>query len=223
MKSTPVEILGRPLVRGAIALAIAVALLAAAAVPANAQVPPTFECGRVNAYTAPTATASGSIQLGTATFILAAGSLRNPPPPNLVVGATVCLSGEQNAAGEFLAQTVLVGDTLCGTVTAFAAATASSRGSLTLTGNRARTVAVRQGATVTGVQTGASQCFKFAFDAAGNPEIVGGVTPVGATTPPPRQLPATSTERDAAPVALALALISIAVGGTVVGLARRAS
>lgn len=154
-------------------------------------VPPTLECGRVNAFAAPTATASGSIQLGTSTFILAAGSLPNPAAPNLPIGAIVCLSGEQNAAGEFLAQSVLVGDTLCGTVTSFTAATTSSRGSLTLTGNRARTVAVRQGAMLTGVQTGASQCFTFAFDSAGNPEIVG-----GATTPtgdPVRQLPSTST------------------------------
>lgn len=200
-------------------MAAAVALLAAAAVPANAQVPPTLECGRVNAFTAPTATASGSIQLGTSTFILAAGSLPNPAAPNLPVGAIVCLSGQQNAAGEFLAESVLVGDTWCGTVTAFAAPTASSRGSLTLTGNRARTVAVRQGATLTGVQTGATQCFKFAFDGAGDPEIVGGATtPAGA---PVRQLPSTSTERDTEP--LMLALISIAAAGTIGLRARRAA
>lgn len=197
---------------------VATALLAAAAVPADAQIPPTLECGRVNAYTAPTATASGSIQLGTSTFILAAGSRSDPTPPNLVVGATVCLSGEQNGAGEFLPRTVLVGDTLCGTVTAFGAATRGSKGSLTLTGNRARTVAVRQGVTLSGVQTSATQCFKFAFDGAGNPEIVGGATtPSGA---PVRQLPSTSTEREAAP--LVLALISIAGGGAIGLLARRA-
>lgn len=213
------KLVRRALMRGAAALAASALLLAASAVPANAQVPPTLECGRVNAYTAPTATSSGSIQLGTSTFILAAGSLSNPGPPNLVVGATVCLGGEQNAAGEFLATTVLVGDTWCGTVAAFAPAAATSRGSLTLTGNRARTVAVRQGVTLTGVQAGASQCFKFAFDGAGNPEIVGGATTL--TGAPVGQLPSTSTERDAAP--FVLALISIGAAGTIVTLARRAS
>ncbi len=148
--------------------------------------PPVFPCGRVTALTAPTATAAGAITLGTTTFELAPGSWTNPPPP-IAIGTVSCLSGEQNAAGQFLAQAVLVADAVCGTVTAFTAASAAARGSITIMGKRSVNIPVRAGVTLSAAQTSGSQCFSFDFDAAGNTEIVGfaGAVPSAPAAPSP--------------------------------------
>jgi hypothetical protein len=175
--------------------------------PASAQTttPPVLACGRVVAFTPPTATAAGSITLGTTTFSLKAGSLPNPAPPNLVVGAIVCM--DENPAGEILAQTTLVGDTVCGQLTAMTAA------SVTLQGNRTRIIPVRQGTSLASAQLGANECFTFAINAAGNAEIVGFGGPAPTLTTAPGQLPSTSTAAEpnlTVPLSLVLGLSVLA-------------
>lgn len=178
-----------------------------------------FPCGRVTAFTPPTATSTGSITLGTNTFVLAAGSLPAPPPP-IAVGALTCLSGEQNAAGEFLATTTLVGDTVCGTVTAFTPATASSAGSITMTaGRRTVTIPVRTEITLASSQTTGTQCFTFGFNAAGNAEVTGSA----ATQTAPSQLPSTSTSSDAPGGAAAVLVLLMALGVTAAAAFRSAT
>ena len=212
------------LFRGTRGAASVFGLVLIAAVPALAEsAPPVFPCGRVTAFTAPTATAAGSIQLGTTTFVLAAGSLPSPPPP-IAVGAITCLSGEQNAAGEFLATMNLVGDTVCGTSTAFTAASATQTGNVTLMGKRSVIIPVRAGASLSGAQVGRDQCFTFGFNATGDAEIVGFVGPVPTANVPgptaravPGQLPNTSTDQSgASPVLMFIVIATLSAGASAV-------
>lgn len=173
--AAPVTVAPSPSVAPTVAATTPVAATSSPAATTSVPVttaPPVFPCGRVAALTPPTASAAGSIVLGTTTFQLAPGSWPNPPPP-VATGSVSCLSGEQNPAGQFLAQFTLVGDTLCGTVGAFTAASATTPGSITIVGKRSVNIPVRAGVTLSAAQTTGSQCFNSAFNAAGDTEIVG--------------------------------------------------
>jgi len=192
-------------------------LVGAAPVHAQTATPPALACGRVVAYTPPTAGAAGSITLGTTTFALKAGSEPNPPSP-IVVGAIVCL--DENQAGEIFAKAHLVSDTICSTLAAITPASASAPGSITLQSNRQRIISVRPGTSLTGAQVGSAACFTFGFNTAGDPEIRGyvGAQPT-ASQPPVRQLPTTSTSGND-PAWLAL-VVAVATAATAAYAARR--
>jgi hypothetical protein len=164
-----------------------------------------FPCGRVTAFTPPTATTPGSIRLGTTTYPAAAGALPNPPPPNLFVGSTLCLVGQMDTTGAFTSlQTATFGEqAVCGSVGAFTPATATAPGSLTLVTNASWTMPVRAGLTLSPAQTTGAQCFNFEINADGNTEVVGYYGPV-------RQLPSTST-RDSSQAGAAAMLILVGV------------
>ena len=133
-----------------------------------------YPCGRVTAYTPPTATAAGSIQIGTTTFAAVAGSLPNPPPP-IAIGAVLCLTGRLDSSGAFTSLTASdMGEQMaCGTVTGFTPASATAAGSITLRTNASWTLPVRAGVTVSSAGSTAAHCFKFEVNAAGNAEVVG--------------------------------------------------
>ena len=210
-------------VAGAWAAAVMLLLVGAAPVHAQTATPPALACGRVVAYTPPTAGAAGSITLGTTTFALKAGSEPNPPTP-IVVGAIVCL--DENQAGEIFAKAHLVSDTICSTLAAITPASASAPGSITLQSNRQRIISVRPGTSLAGAQVGSSACFTYGFNSAGDPEVRGFVGAQPTASPPVRQLPSTSTNGpDPARLALIVAVAAAATAAYVVrrrGFARRA-
>lgn len=183
--------------------------------------PPVLPCGRVTAFTAPTATTTGSIRLGTTTFTLAAGRSDSPPP--VAVGSLLCLTGEFNAAGEFLFSITTLGDqVVCGAVSAFTPASTTSSGSITVIGARSVVIPVRPGTTFSQAQTTGSQCFKFDINAEGNAEVIGYAGPGsgGAAALAPQRLPSTST--DSRPAALAVAtLFFIVAAGAAKSVLRR--
>lgn len=176
---------------GAIAATLAIGLVAGSTPAAAQEIG--FTCGRVTAFTPSTATADGSITIGTRTFVIRAGAMPNPPPP-VAVGTDYCV-GEVDAAGSlnpFRANPF--SDTVCGAVVG------SGPGTLTVRTNREWTFPVRAGVTFTATQLSGSQCFRTAVNAQGNAEVIAyvgteptGGAPGGTTAPPPRQLPSTST------------------------------
>lgn len=214
--------------RIALVLAVAAVATVLGGTSALAQQQPQvgFTCGRVTAFTAPTGTSDGSIAIGTMTFVARAGSLPNPPPP-IAVGTTLCLTGQMDASGAFTSLTASTfGDTVCGTVVAFSAPSATAAGTLTIRTNAEWTLPVRAGTTLNAAQTTGSQCFTFALNAQGNAEIIAsaGAPKSGTTagqTGAPSQLPSTSvtaSEPASQPVfGLALVLVAAAIAGAVIG------
>jgi LPXTG-motif cell wall-anchored protein len=201
-----------------LAAALALGLLGSA--PALAQAAPSgYPCGRVNAYTAPTATAAGSITIGTTTFDLAPGSA---PATPIAVGSELCIHGPRNAAGAFTAFTVSpMGEGICATVVAYTPPTATAAGSITFdTPDNGRvTLSVRPGTTLSQEQVTGNQCFRTGVNAEGNAEVNAYLRPGEGAAPAPGQLPSTST----APItAAAIAALTILVaGGSLVTLRRR--
>lgn len=145
-----------------------------------------FSCGRITAFTPPTATAAGSIRIGTTTFVAAPGSLPNPAPP-LDVGAVVCLTGRLDANGAFVSlEAGTLGErAVCGRVTGSTPSSATTAGTLTLVTNATWILPVRAGVALTPAQTTGSQCFKIEVNAQGNAEVVsyGGPVPGGGPLP----------------------------------------
>lgn len=152
-------------------LVTAVLWLALGAWPAAAQTVTTYPCGRVTAYTAPTAITPGSITLGTSRFELAPGSA---PEREFAVGSETCIDGERNATGAYTRVTLTpraLG--VCGVVTAYSAPTASAPGSITLTSaGGAYTLPVSAGVTLLQAQVTGGQCFGIGVNAQGNAEVL---------------------------------------------------
>jgi hypothetical protein len=94
-------------------------------------------CGTVTAYTAATGTVPGSITVGGQTFPIAAGTVLNGGGA-ITVGSSLCLNATLNGSGQISNGTVAVTGTvtvnICGTVTAYTAATSTVPGSITIAG-----------------------------------------------------------------------------------------
>jgi hypothetical protein len=128
-------------------------------------------CGVVTAYTAATASSAGSITIGGQTIPIAAGTAIDGAGL-ITLGANLCLSGTLNASGELVVpSSVSVGATtsisVCGVVTAYTAATASSAGSLTIGG---QTIPIAAGTNINGsglIQVGANLCLNGTLNASG--------------------------------------------------------
>ena len=206
----------------AAAAALSMVLLAT---PAAADAVVASPCGVVTAFTAPTATAAGSVTIGGTTFTLAAGAQvpgGGDPARAFVVGPAQCIAGQLNAAGAFTTfVSSPMGSTFCGTVLSFTPATATAAGSITLQNgpNAAMSLPVAAGTTLQTSQVTGANCFTIAANAQGVGQITGFQGAQGGTTAPaapaaPRQLPSTSTsgETDLAIglVIAGLALTSIA-------------
>lgn len=202
----------RPLTALLAALVIGLAVSASTAAAQTQQIG--FTCGRVTAYTAATATADGSITIGTKTFVIRAGATPTPPPP-IAVGAVLCV-GELDASGALNPLTASTfGDTVCGAVVG------SAPGTLTIRTNAVWTFPVRSGTTFTSTQLTGTQCFRYELNAQGNAEIVAHAGAPGASPPAGTgQLPSTSTDALTA-LPLALALIPLLSGGLAILLRAR--
>jgi hypothetical protein len=92
-------------------------------------------CGIVSAFTAATATVPGSITIGGTTLTIAPGTTLI----GVVIGSNYCLNASLNPTGQVITPvtvTVNPGITpmICGTVTAYTAATATASGSITIGG-----------------------------------------------------------------------------------------
>jgi hypothetical protein len=182
--------------------------------------PVPFPCGRIVAFTRPSATQAGSIQLGTTTYLAAPGSLPDPPPP-FPVGVITCLNGHVDASGTFteLDMNSLGDQIVCGRVAQFTPPSGAAPGDLTLVTNATWSLAVRASVPAP-AQTSSAQCFKIDIDGLGNTEVVGflGLAPPPA---PGRQLPSTATEPGDRAPPLALALLGAVLIGAVMRLRAR--
>jgi hypothetical protein len=170
---------------------------------ANAEPPFMGRCGRVNDFVAPTASAPGSITIGSLTFGLTA----NDRVPSQIIGMIVCTRRGTLTSGPILVvQQMTV--PLCGRVELIY----SPDGLVTLMFLQIVDIdpSYRVALQVTGVlpafvaesiDRGVSGCFQFALDARGNVVITGliggGSAPPAqaSATPRVRQLPSTSTTR----------------------------
>jgi hypothetical protein len=92
-------------------------------------------CGEVTAYTEATALATGRLTIGPRTLTVAAGA---DLPASVHVGADICADFELNGFGQIRDGDITANSTstlkLCGDVTAFAEATPTSTGGLTIGG-----------------------------------------------------------------------------------------
>ncbi len=88
-------------------------------------------CGRVNAYVAPTALLAGTLTVGHTTLLIKAGT---DLPSQVEVGANLCFNLELDLAGRITDSTVTANVTssleLCGAISAYSPADATSTGGL---------------------------------------------------------------------------------------------
>jgi hypothetical protein len=163
-----------------------VAILAAmllAARPAVAVGAETTFCGRIEAFTPATATADGTITIGSRTFLLRADALYSAIGQNrlnLVVGNSVCLGGARDATGAF---TEYIANPMpsayCGTVTSFTPATGSTDGALEIRDVGIARFTIPRGTAVGADPTGAPRsCFNVGLDARGDAIVTGRVLTV---------------------------------------------
>ena len=117
-------------------------------------------CGVVSAYTASMFGASGSITIAGQTFSISPSTTIDGAGL-ITVGANLCLNGTLNASGQLIPPSTVTVNTgnsinLCGVVTAYAAATAGTPGSITIAG---QTFSIAPGTVLSGnIQVGADLC-----------------------------------------------------------------
>ena len=138
-------------------------------------------CGTVTAYVAATATSTGLITVAGHALVIAMGAVL---PASVHVGADLCLNLTLNGFGQVSGGTAIVNVTstlkICGTVTAYTAATATSTGSLTLAGHSPLVVAI--GTTMpASVRVGADLCLTLTLNAFGQVSGCGAIVNVTAT------------------------------------------
>jgi hypothetical protein len=153
-------------------------LVTGATITANAHVDVRV-CGRINAYAAATATATGLLKVGETTFTIGLGAKL---PASVTVGANLCLALKLDGFGRVSDGTVTVNATaavkICGQVTAFSTASASSTGSLGIAG---RTLVVAIGASLpASVHAGADLCLDLVLNGFG--QVSGGTAVLDVTT-----------------------------------------
>jgi hypothetical protein len=197
-------------------IALAVTLLGAT-VALAADVP----CGTATAYTAPTATAPGSVTIGASTFVLAAGATSvgapsgTAPLPPPTGGTGVCINGPRNASGAFTAFSFSpLNAGICGAVLAYVPASASATGSITLTNGTTApsTLPIAAGVTFSAAQVSGNQCFTLGVDAQGTGRVTGyGGPQVGAPSAAPSTLPSTATEPQAGQLDLGVIWLLVAL------------
>jgi hypothetical protein len=167
---------------------------------------PVSVCGTVTAYTLSTASTAGSITIGGQTYGIAAGvTLGGASLLTASANPTLCLQATLNGAGQISAGTIGLGlagtptVNVCGMVTAYTAATATTGGTITVVGN---TLVINAGALFTGVAqpaAGSAVCLSLVVNSSG--AIVGGAVISTATGIP---LSATSVTHQGVPRSCAI-------------------
>lgn len=165
-------------------------------------------CGRVLAYTQSTASAAGSVRIGSRTFPIERGFVYEGDPAGdrtdrTVVGSDVCLTGGLGASGElvtFITQPVR--SAVCSTIGSYRAPTATAAGVLVLsiTSNPDyMRLLVPPGTNIGDLAPAAHVCVRYAVNSEGDAFVTARVEPTQSTPggtgprPPVTQLPATST------------------------------
>lgn len=198
-----------------IALGLALTAPALAVEPAVASV---YTCGRIDAWTAPTLTASpgvlrheqrGSITIAGRVFAIAAGTEYRYPSP-VVVGQPACLDGWLDASGALVQYSAPTGLPKCigaskETIKRYEPATATKAGILQL-GSSTNSPPLTADSFLFPIPAGTVlpadvltwfYCFGLALDASGRAIVVSATYGGTATRPPAagavRQLPSTST------------------------------
>ena len=123
-------------------------------------------CGQVSAYAKATATSTGSLTIHGRTFVVAAGTVL---PASVTAGANLCLHLTLNGFGQVKGGTAQANVTstldVCGEVTAYAAATSTTNGHLTI-GSVSKTIAA--GASLSSsIRAGAFLKLRLTIDAFG--------------------------------------------------------
>ena len=132
-------------------------------------------CGTVTAYAAPTASAPGTVSLGTSTFVLLPGS---GPINTSGVSGSLCVSGEQDGAGAFTQFSISpMGAGVCGVVAAYIPASATAAGILDFATKPPLTVPVAAGVTFSQAQITGDHCFRVVPDAQGTAHITAYLSP----------------------------------------------
>jgi hypothetical protein len=134
-------------------------------------------CGTVTAYVAATATSTGSITIASHSLVIAIGAAL---PASVHVGANLCLDLTLNGFGQVSRGTAVVNVTstlkVCGTISAYVAATATSTGSITVAGH-ALVIAI--GTTMpASVRVGADMCLTLTLNAFGQVSSCGAIVNV---------------------------------------------
>lgn len=131
-----------------------------------------FPCGTVTAYAAPTATAAGSVSLGTSTFALAraSGPANNAELP---VGRSLCVNGDQDATAMFTQFSVSpMGPGICSVVAAYTPASATAPATIDFSTPKPPVrIPVASGVTFAPTQVTGDQCFRVTPDAQGTAQI----------------------------------------------------
>lgn len=183
MTRLPSRVLGIALLVFA-ALLLAVAPQVSRPTPAAAQTVGTTlnVCGVLNAYSAATASTLGSIAIGGTTYPIATGTTLTGAN-YLITGTSICLVGTLNAAGALSSGGITAGASakisVCGVISAYVPASATSIGSITIGGT---VYPIAAGATFTGTNlltVGTNACLSGAVNAAG--QISGGTVTANAT------------------------------------------
>lgn len=155
-----------------VALAFAFTPTALAQTPLNGE-----ECGRVNAFTAATASTDGSLTLGTRSFVLPADPLYSQMGQNrlsFVVGNAICVAGTSVPRVQYIAGAVP--DPYCGTVIA------AQPGSLTIHDLGDATFRVPPGFALGTAAAGQRICVRLSFDAAGDPFVAARILTIAERT-----------------------------------------
>jgi len=158
---------------------LALALLAQSTPAAAAE--QTRICGRINAFTEPTASAPGSVTIGTRTVAMATSVAFYPrsgvAPPNL--GGIGCVTGELGSSGAFITVTAaghpfMAPYPQCGTVQSFRAATATTAGRIELGGGAnesQQTLRIPPGRQLPADSASGHRCFNQELNAQGDLQV----------------------------------------------------
>jgi hypothetical protein len=156
----------------------ALGLVTGAAITADAHVH-VLVCGDITAYAAATATSTGLLKIGSHTFTIGLGATL---PASVHAGANLCLDltldGFGRVSGGSVRANASAGLSVCGTVTAYAAATATSSGSITVAGH---SLVVAIGVALpASVHVGANLCLDLTLNGFG--QVSGGSAIVNVTS-----------------------------------------
>lgn len=184
---------------GALLVAVAATLAQAGTALAGEQ---TTACGRINAFTDPTASTPGSVTIGGRTFVLATTVVFYPrsgvAPP--AVGSVHCVTGELGPSGTFLTVTAVGHPFMppyprCGTVRSLRPATPASTGAIEMSGvgESLQSLAIRAGVALPPDASQGYRCFVQDLTPTGDLVVIGMARSSTDFTIVPANLPGTAT------------------------------
>jgi LPXTG-motif cell wall-anchored protein len=192
---------------------------------ASAETPPMTVCGALGAYYAPTATADGSIVIGSRTHPIVRGAQESSLDPVARQTGAACITGHVTDMGAFMDYGAgPMVSSACGTVRIYNAPTAIADGSLSLGAASSFPLPIPRGTTLPADSASGYRCFSISLNAAGDAVVTGRVAEptVEVGTAPqvsrPQSLPSTGTSSGA--LIFVLGSLLLAAGAAVLREAR---